>query len=272
MLKKNKTYNDISTIIIDKINSIPIISNKGRKNILDIKDYVDYILFVLITGCSWNDLNLIPNFKIHCDTIRKKFNKWVLLGIFDNIFNELLNDYISNNNIEHLYLDSYDCINLSGNKSTVALGHKYKSKNVSKISLLVDKNKIPFAVDICKGNIHDNKRIPFICNNLNINKSYNKPILICADKGYIINKKLNKYYRKIYNISIVTDKKKQMKKSITIKNKTLLNNRIIIEHFNSIIRRKFKHLTRISDKNENLVKRWFILSFIYLIIEYKNKN
>lgn len=272
-MKKDKTYNDVLSAITEKIKLLPKKNNNGRPNILKIEEYLEYILFVLISGCSWDDLNLIPNMKIKGDTIRKKFNKWDILGVFDNLFKDLLDQYITENNICCLFIDSYDCLNVSGCSSIIGLGHKYKGKNVAKISLLADQNRIPFCVDICKGNIHDNKRISYITNDLPLllNKTYNKPLSICADKGYIINKNLNKIYRLDHNISIITDKKKNMKKRITKKNKEILKGRIIIEHLNSVLRKKFKHLSRITDKNEKSIKKWFFLSFIYLIIDYNNK-
>jgi hypothetical protein len=274
IIEKNKTYNDTLDLITSKIKLLPKKNNKGRPNILTIEQYLEYILFVLISGCSWDNLDLIPNMKIKGDTIRKKFNKWNILGIFDNLFKDLLDQYIIENNIHCLFIDSYDCLNISGCKSIVGLGHKYKSKNVAKITLLADSNRIPFGIDVCRGNIHDNKRICSVIKELplSINKTYNKPLSICADKGYIINKNLNKNYRIDHNISIITDKKKNMKKRITKKNKEILKGRIIIEHLNSVLRKKFKHLSRITDKNEKCVKRWFILSFIYLIIDYNNKH
>lgn len=272
-IKRDKTYNNVLSIVVEKIKILPKKNNKGRPNILKIEEYLEYILFVLISGCSWDDLDLIPNMKIKGDTIRKKFNKWDALAVFDNLFNDLLDQYIIENNISRLFIDSYDCLNVSGHRSIVGLGHKYKGKNVAKITLLTDSNRIPFCVDICKGNIHDNKRVLNVTKDLplSLNKTYNKPLSICADKGYIINKNLNKKYRVDHNFSIMTDKKKNMKKRITKKNKEILKGRIIIEHLNSVLRKKFKHLSRITDKNEKSVKKWFILSFIYLIIDYNNK-
>jgi transposase len=272
-IKKEKTHGDVLNIIAEKIKLLPKKNNNGRPNVLKIEEYLEYILFVLISGCSWDDLDLIPNMKIKGDTIRKKFNKWNIFGVFDNLFKDLLDQYVTENNIYCLFMDSYDCLNVNGNDSIVGLGHKYKGKNVAKITLLTDSNRIPFCVDICRGNIHDNKRILDVIKDLplSLNKTYNKPLSICADKGYIINKHLNNKYRTDHNISIVTDKKKNMKKRITKKNKEILKGRIIIEHLNSVLRKKFKHLSRITDKNEKNVKRWFILSFIYLIIDYNNK-
>ena len=208
------------------------------------------------------------------DSIRKKFNILSKIGIFDDILELLLNEYIDKYDIDHLFIDSYDCINVSGVNDNIGYGHKYKCKKVSKITLLVDKNRIPICVDICKGNIHDNTRIINVIQGLPkiINKTYNKPLLIGADKGYIINKFKNKNLRTIHHVSIITDKKKNMKKRVTKQHKDFLKGRIIIEHLNSVLRKKFKHLSRITDKNEKCIKRWFAISFIYLIVNFNNKN
>ena len=272
-INTDKTYNDIIENIITQVKQIKKIKS-GRPNKETLETYCKYILFVLITGASWADLDLIPGMSIKSDTIRKKFNLWTNNGIFDNLFNILLNEYIINNKPSELFIDSYDCLNLNGTKENVKMGHKYKNKNVCKITLLTDKNKIPIGLDICKGNINDNKRIEYIANVIpkSINRKYQKPLKICGDKGYIINKERRNALRINYKIIIITDKRKNMKKRITKENKILLKKRIIIEHLNSILRRRFKHLSRISDKNEKGIKRWFMLSFIYLLLEHKNKK
>ncbi len=70
-IKRDKTYNNVLSIVVEKIKILPKKNNKERPNILKIEEYLEYILFVLISGCSWDDLDLIPNMKIKGDTIRK---------------------------------------------------------------------------------------------------------------------------------------------------------------------------------------------------------
>ena len=87
--------------------------------------------------------------------------------------------------------------------------------------------------------------------------------------GYLINKKRNQKIREKYNATVVTSKRKNMKnKRITKENKNLLKKRICVEHFHAKIKGKFKHLTRVTDKTKIKIRRWIIISFCFLLIEY----
>ena len=46
---------------------------------------------MLTTGVSWVKLGEIVN--INLDLVRKKYNKWVSLGVFEKAFKIMLNQY-----------------------------------------------------------------------------------------------------------------------------------------------------------------------------------
>ena len=129
----------------------------------------------------------------------------------------------------------------------------------------------PLAIDLYPANINDNQRIENILDVIpELNGTYNKPIKIASDLGYLINKERNQKIRKKYHVTIVTSKRKNMKKRVTPENKKLLKKRFCVEHFHALIRGKFKNLKTITDKTFIKIKRWFIISFCYLIIKKMN--
>jgi len=273
-INNDTAYNELIDRIIEMVVCIPK-DKRGRHNAAELRTYCQYIMLVIISGCSWEDLNLIPNMPVKADAIRKKFKLWADNDVFNDIFYELMKVYLTRCNSNETFLDSYDCLNFRGTKKNIGIGHKYKSKYVTKITLLVDNFNMPIAIDISKGNENDKSRIKFIINQipkqiLNL-CTYQNPLKIGADKGYITNPVENHNLRKDLHVTIITDKRKNMKRRITKEHKDFLRRRIKIEHLNSTLKGRFKHLSRITDKNEKSIKRWFILSFCYLLIENEHK-
>jgi len=97
-------YNKLIEDIVEKILCLPR-DNRGAHNITPLDLYVKYILFKLISGCSWDDFDAIPNIPYCGDTLRKKFNKWTDAGIFDGHYKELINFFIKNEDIKVLFMD-----------------------------------------------------------------------------------------------------------------------------------------------------------------------
>lgn len=270
------SYNKLVEDIVEKILHLRR-DNRGSHNRTPLDLYVKYILFKLISGCSWDDFDAIPNIPYTGDTLRKKFNKWSDAGIFNEQFEQLLKLFFNNNtntNIE-LFMDSFDVLNSKGTKKDTSIGHKYKNKNALRVNVIATENLIPIAVDLYPANINDNQRIENILEQLPtyLNSTYNKPVKIVSDLGYLINKKRNQIIRTKYNATIVTSKRKNMKKKrISVENKKLLKKRICIEHFNAKLLGKFKNLKTVTDKTNIKIKRWLLISFSYLLLEQLNKN
>lgn len=273
-IMNTEAYNRQIEDIVNKILWLPR-DRRGSHNRTSLDVYVKYILFKLISGCSWEDLNAIPNMPYSGDTIRKKFNKWTDSGIFDEQFTELVNIYLENKKITELFMDSFDVLNskgtTKGTSKDTSIGYKFKNKNALRTNLIVTEDLIGLAVDLYPANINDNQRIENIIEQLpsSLNKTYNKPVKICSDLGYLINKERNQKIRSKYNVTIVTSKRKNMKrKRITKKNKELLKKRICVEHFHAKIKGKFKQLNKITDKTKLKIRRWIIISFSFLLFEY----
>lgn len=268
----NKNYFSFVEDIVNRILCLKR-DNRGSHNYAPIEEYVKYIIFKLISGCSWDNFNFLPNIPFSGDTLRKKFNYWSNSGIFNDQFHELVNILLKNENIKNAYMDSFDILNYRGSKNDVAIGYKYKNKNALRTNIIATENCLPLAVDFYPANINDNQRIEKILDQMTFKKSYNDPFKVVADLGYIINKERNQQIRSKYHVTIVTSKRKNMKKKrITNENKKLLKKRICIEHFHAKLKSKFKQLRHVTEKGIEKIKRWFLLSFSYLLLEYFENN
>jgi transposase len=258
---------------VDKILHLPR-DNRGSHNTTSLDIYVKYVLFKLISGCSWEDFNALPNMPYTGDAIRKKFNKWTDAGIFDAQFYDLVNIYLENKKIKELFMDSFDVLNSKGTLKDTSYGHKFKNKNALRTNVIITEELIPLAVDLYPANINDNQRIEHIVKQLpsSLNATYNQPVKIISDLGYLINKKRNQKLRTEYNATIVTSKRKNMKKKrITKENKKLLKKRICVEHFHAKIKGKFKQLNSVTDKTKLRIRRWIVISFSFLLFEHIEK-
>jgi len=86
---------------------------KGKSNPDSDRYQLEYMLIVLQLGCAWRELSVLkPKYKP--DTIRKKYNRFVDLGIFDDVNNELLKKYDNvkpHEDTKIKIIDSTDIIN-----------------------------------------------------------------------------------------------------------------------------------------------------------------
>ena len=84
--------------------------------------------YVLINGVTWKLASkLVSNSDKYEKTLNRYFNKLVKTNIFNNLRVLLTNQYINNNNITQLKIDSTDIMN--GNCNKKYLGKSLKLKN-----------------------------------------------------------------------------------------------------------------------------------------------
>jgi hypothetical protein len=215
----------------------------GRPNKYDYIFYLKHIINITINGLSWNKLGLLLS--INTDFIRKKYIKWVKLGIFTTANNIILKQYNKKHKYSSLFIDSTNIVNFSG---CLNFGYNIKNKNKKsiKVSVLVDNNRVPHIIDISKGSIHDAKIMENIINSkLKDNKT---PFNLVADKGYIKN---DNYINNIKNdnyITLITPLRVNSKKEINNNNNILLKERSKVEHFFSLLKRGYKRISIINDK------------------------
>lgn len=251
-------------------------TNKGRKNTFDTMFYIKHVLIYLFTDISWSRMDLFLN-GITGDAIRKKFVKWVSLDIFTHLFSDYLNRYRKHNPdiLKNLFMDATIIKNKCVPKSAGLTGYcsKLPNKLSTKITLICDINKIGLACTFHESHAHDSKHIeevisclPKIITEL---YTYNKPGILTADKGYLINSDRHLQIRKNKHMTINTDIRSNMKRrNKTKKNKQLLKKRIKVEHLNARLLTSFKGLSTMKYSNLDRLKALFYLAFSIQIFEY----
>jgi hypothetical protein len=253
-------YIKILLIIINNVD--PVYKYIGRPIIYKYKYCLKIIFDMLFTGISWKTMEKLKKIKI--DAIRKRFNKWVLLNIFDKAYNILFQIYKKKYNIKNLYIDSTVISNTSG---SLKFGYNIKIKNKKsiKITAIVDDNKIPHLLKVTSSNPHDAKIMEDILNENNI-----KNINLIGDKGYI---KSDIYVDKInkeFNINLITPNR------INSVNKNLLNNeykkylkkRYIVENFFCLLKKTYKRINIINDKLIHNYNNFLYLTKGLIISQY----
>jgi transposase len=197
--------------------------------------YLNKIIFILKSGCSFRDANntFIDH---HYSTIYKKYIYWTEYGIFNNLYMKLINEY-KNKFLKHkhksyildLFIDSTNIRNKNG-KDCLGRNYQDKYKNGNKITIISTKDKFPLAAKIDKANKHDSKILTDgIIRNMKNNLELNK-ITIVGDKGYIINDDKKKQFNR-RNIKIIHPYRKNQKKKNNKMELKLLGKRYRIENF-----------------------------------------
>ena len=183
----------------------------GRLNSREYIFYIKYIINITVHGLSWKKLGSLLDLDV--DFIRKKYNKWIQLGVFSKVNNIILKQYKKKHKSASLFIDSTNIANFSG---CLNFGYNIKIKNKKslKISALVDHNKVPYILDISKGSVHDAKIMENIINN-NFNNNKQK-INLVGDKGYIKNENYIKQIKDKHNITLITPLRANSKKKTVI--------------------------------------------------------
>jgi len=113
--------------------------------------------YVLINGVTWKLASkLVSNSDKYEKTLNRYFNKLVKTNIFNNLRVLLTNQYINNNNITQLKIDSTDIMNGNCNKKYLGKSLKLK-KQAIKATFIVDDNKVPLAYSFANPTISDSK-------------------------------------------------------------------------------------------------------------------
>lgn len=223
-----------------------------KKSIYTYSYYFDAFLTVLKHVNSWRSLSVTANFsgksKYHYTTIRKMFNKWSKLKVFQIAYDKMLIVY--KNNLPHsksidLFIDACFISNKTGSE-LVGINPTYYKKNVTKLSIICDNNKIPLSVTAFKTTTNDCKTVNQSVKSLNLNK----PINLIADKGYVTKRSDKLDLLKKYKIKLIVPKKKNQKNiriSKFMRSKLKVRNKVenciqSIKRFNRIMVRRDRKL------------------------------
>jgi transposase len=224
--------------ILNKINSVyPI--GIGRPLKYSHKYCVNKILKVLFYGYSWNSIS-------NGDTIRKRLNRYRELNIFDDLNNEFRQIYFKNRSFQILSIDSTVIENNNCSNEMIDFYYKIKTKKQLKLSVISTNNLIPLSYEISNPKHHDCTFIEPLINKLDTKNIKNKCILL-GDKGYIYNKQIFKINKK--RIKLITSKRKNQKKNTKNDKKMLNKHRFSVESFFSSLKRTYKRLSKVYERN-----------------------
>lgn len=153
------------------------------------------IIFRLRTGCQWK---AVPRRFGSPSAIHKRFQEWIVGGIFEQVFAVFIRFYDVNKKIEWEWM-SIDSASTKAPKGGTDTGRNPtdRGKKGSKRHILADSRGAPVAVETSAANTHDSRLVEAVIDNLPSDLSDSEErhdIHICLDKAYD-SKKLEKELR-----------------------------------------------------------------------------
>lgn len=141
---------------------------------LNLRNFIEAILFRIRTGCPWRDL---PQEFGKPNSIFKKYNRWSKKNKLMNIF-KLSSQHADK---EWIFIDGS---HVRAHQHSAGIKNQDISKSIggnsSKIHLAIDSNGNPIEFIISDGTSHDMKIAPDLVSKLDLSESE----MLCADKGY----------------------------------------------------------------------------------------
>jgi transposase len=249
----------------------------GRPNKISDKYCLKYMLIVLKRGVSWTSLEEY-GITCHYTTIQKRFYLWRKKGFFERFHTNLLNNYKDYTD-KHIplsleFIDSTDIINGNGLQKNTGYNIKFRNKRAVKIHAKNDINQIINSFTITPANIHDVTQVKQLVTNsiISLDATYRKPTYLGVDKAYI-SKDIKNELKKDHNIIYVYPRKiNQPKKRIPKKKKEVLKKRCAIEHCFNKLKRCFKRIDILYDRDINNYKTFIEIANSIQIINYFNSK
>lgn len=259
-------------------------SDKGRPYSVSHDKLMEAIFYILKHGITWELASqLVMGDTKYKSTLNRRYNELIKYGIITDIHKQLTQEYINENKIDDVYIDSMDTINGNCNKKNTAKSFKLHKQAV-RITLICDKNKIPLSYRTDPARDNDNvlgfklasafhindKKVHFLVGDKGYQMIYDKKqMLIRENKLYLITPK-KKYKRKIvYKTKNYKRKIKRIRHSKRMKES--LRGRIKVEHCNSILHRSFKRLQIVYDKSMMTFNAFTELAIICIILHQNNQ-
>jgi predicted O-linked N-acetylglucosamine transferase (SPINDLY family) len=253
-------------LCIEQINLINKNIDRNRyKPIYTDLYFLNHIYSLLNDVNSWKSLQNLYNFKhkTHYKTIYNKFCLWSKQNIFKNALISFYNKYYKRRT--NLLICDATCINNVYGSENIGVNPEYIKHNISKLSIICDKNKYIHSTILCNVKNkykkystleHEINVIKNHCNDIIHVNNNSKYYLLIGDKGYITSENI-KINNK--NVKRIFPKRNNSKKKNNKKNKQYLkNHRYKVEHVNASL----KKYARINTRKERLSKYFY--SFIYI--------
>jgi transposase len=188
------------------------------------------------------------------------FTKHHIFESTHNIIIQLLKkkNILNKDSLKNLFIDSTMIKNICG-KDTYGPNHFDRSKNGSKVTIVVTDKGIPLGMSISKSNTGDTLEVLPTIDSIKIKIIHSR---IYADKGYI-SKNLVQNLKLDYKIKFITPHKSNQinKISLTKYDKEQLSKRNIVENFFSW----FKGQRRIRLRYDSYIKTYKEFSYLALI-------
>ena len=236
---------------------------------------MNYMLFMIENSLSWKALHrCIDGF--HYQSVFKRFQTWVKHGVFQYIWNELLQEYsrqkLSNNpnHFMNLFTDTTMIKSLEG-ADCIGRNPTDRGRNGTKVSVIIDEDKVAISKPLMfPANTSDIKTlVPTLCALLLLRSSRRIPFITRIDRRRTTRIAADKAYRKKglaanllkMKIRLVTEPKRNEVNPILMrqKDKAFYRKRIYIEHFFGMIKKGNKRIRfRVDRKIATYNALWFL--------------
>lgn len=249
----------------------------GRPNSVSNEVCLDTIFYVLIEGVTWSIATKIVtgSFKLK-PTIHRRFLSWIKAGIVKESYKKIHKDYIANNPITELYIDSTDIQNKNMTKNNTYKSFKL-NKQALRLTVVGDSNSIP--VDYTIRSAHQNDVVLGYEQLTKFQLKLKKKTPAYGDKGYQMTDEKRKTILKEKKIELIVPKRRyKKKKGKNSKRKQVrhskrmkegLKKRIRIEHINCVLHRSYKRLDRVLEKTMESFEAFVLLAMSMMIINKK---
>ena len=283
-----KPINNLINEIIESVKVLsPYKNDFYKRNVkYSIKDYVIGIIDVIKNNTSWNSYSG----NINGNTLRKKHNEWIKLGIYERSYKNSLKKYLKTTKItEELKYQSIDSTfieDINGSRyasyNNVYKRRKGESSKGIKITSLVTTNGIPISIFINQGHNYDSPLLPNVINKRIIkcntkkyaNHNRYKQYLL-ADSGYDSKRNHKMLINKGYTPIIIQNrrniKNSKLIRKLNSKQKKIYKKRTIIENYHSWLK-KFLKIKSLNERNISSYKGLLLLSISIIISRRTIKN
>ena len=176
--------NEDAWALIEPLLPLQIAKPQGGRPPLTNYQVLGGILYRLRTGCQWKAL---PERFGSGSSVHQHFQKWVKAGVFDSIFEVLLQYYDELKGIrwEWMSLDASFAKAPKGGEDT-GRNPTDRGKIGTKRHVLTDERGVPVAVETSAANVNDGQRAQETVDAIpeSVKKDGGKPKNVCMDKAY----------------------------------------------------------------------------------------
>jgi transposase len=238
--------------------------NRGRPW-ADHRLVISGIFWILATGAPWRDL---PDEFGSWQTVYKRFRRWCKSGLWQRVWNKLVN-HLRRNNVISYYLWMVDGSIVRAHHASVG-GSKKTSTNAGenalgksrggyscKLHIVCDDQGIPIGIVVTPGQINEPTVFHSLMDSIPFNLRYktNRPKALAGDKAYVAGY-IFQWIQKLEIENVIPNRKNENKNPGFCKKTYRLRN--VVERLIG----KLKQFRRIATRYEKTVESY--LSMIYL--------